>query len=80
MDLIDRAVSAYTNTVPAPGSPAERLAIDAACNAGFNAPKGAEIPAQFEKIPLLSEWYSIGMKAQAGLCHPVKPDSFGFGQ
>lgn len=80
MNLIERAVSQFTNTVPASGSPAERKAIDAACNAGFNAPQGAEIPAQFESIPLLKEWYEIGLKAQAGFCHPVKPDDFGFGR
>ncbi len=64
MNLIDRAISAFTNKVPAPGSQAEKSAIDAACTVGLNALPGDEMPAQFEGIPLLTEWYSIGLRAQ----------------
>ncbi|MBM5458953.1 hypothetical protein H8F21_15405 [Pseudomonas sp. P66] len=80
MDLIDRAANAFKNKVPAPGSHAEKAAIDAACTVGFNAPKGAEMPAQFEDIPLLAEWYTIGLRAQVGFCHPVRPGNSGSGR
>ncbi|RMM39539.1 hypothetical protein ALQ79_200774 [Pseudomonas amygdali pv. lachrymans] len=80
MDLIDTAVSAITNTVPAGGAPDEKAAIRAACNAGFNAPPGAVIPPEFERFPLLAEWFSIGLNAQVRFSHTVKPDEFGFGQ
>ena len=80
MDLVDTAVSALTNIAPNGGAPDEKAAICAACNAGFNAPPGALTPPEFERFPLLTEWFSIGLNAQARLSHTVKPDEFGFGQ
>lgn len=80
MNLVDTAVSALTNIVPADGVPDERAAIWAACNAGFNAPLGAVTPAEFERFPLLTEWFSIGLNAQVRFSHSVKPDEFGFGR
>lgn len=80
MNLVDTAISALTNTASANGLPDEKAAISAACNAGFNASPGALIPAEFERFPLLTEWFSIGLNAQVRFSHTVKPDEFGFGQ
>lgn len=80
MNLVDRATSAFSNSVPASGSPAEKRAIDAACNAGFNASPDASIPAQFDDFPLLREWFSIGLKARVNTCHVDTSDGFGFGR
>lgn len=80
MNLVDTAVSALTSKASAGGAPDEKAAIRAACNAGFNAPPGTVMPEEFERFPLLTEWFSIGLNAQVRFSHNVKPDEFGFGQ
>lgn len=80
MNLIDIALSVYQTGAPAPGSKAEKKAIDAACNLGFNSRDDELMPDQFENIPLLKEWYVIGNNARAGFVFPANRDERRFGR
>lgn len=79
MNLINQAVASF-NSVLQIGSSAERAAIQAACNAGFNASANDPVPSQFESFPLLKEWYAVGCVARFKVDHDVVPDSFGIGR
>lgn len=80
MNLKDVALSVYQAGAPAPGSQAEKQAIDAACNLGFNSLDGEFMPDQFEDKPLLKEWYVIGSNARAGFVFPANRDESRFGR
>ena len=79
MNLINQAVASF-NSVLQHGSTDVQSAIQAACNAGFNASANDPAPSQFDGIPLLMEWYEVGCVARSKVDHDLKPDNFGFGR
>lgn len=79
MNLINQAVISF-NSVLQHGSPDVESAIQAACNAGFNASANDPVPSQFDSFPLLKEWYAVGCVARFKVDHDVVPDTFGKSQ
>lgn len=69
MDLVAEAVSAYHNSVNSPEEFGQEPAIRAACNAGLNALAHEAMPQSISEVPLLAEWYDIGLRAAKHVGH-----------